>query len=249
MMTLMRRLLLSVALASSLLSAHDADLASRAVSLLEQRCFVCHSAALAQSGLRLTSRESALQGGVRGPAIVAGNASQSRVVQAIRRTGELSMPPGPKLAEAEIATIEKWIADGAAWPKTPSNAPTWWSFQKPVKPVVPGGKDAWVRTTIDAFIAKKLSEEKLKPAREADRRTLIRRACLDLHGLPPTAEQIEKFVHDPAPDAFEKLVDELLASPRYVEKWCRHWLDLARYGDTAGLVHGPVQLHLFRAPV
>src|SRR6266700_5372627 len=111
MRALMCRLLPCVALVASLLSAHDADLASRAVSLLEQRCFVCHGAALAQSGLRLNSRESALQGGVRGPAIVPGNASQSRVVQAIRRTGELSMPPGPKLAEAEIATIEKRSAD------------------------------------------------------------------------------------------------------------------------------------------
>src|SRR5262249_22202339 len=206
----MRRLLPCAALAVSVLSAHDASLASRAVSLLEQRCLVCHGAALAQSGLRLNSRDNALQGGVRGPAIVAANASQSRVVQAIRRTGELSMPPGPKLAEAEIATIERWIAEGAVWPEAPStNTQRWWSFQKPVKPVVPEAKDAWVRTPVDAFIAKKLREEKLKPAREADRRTLIRRAYLDLHGLPPTAEQIEKFANDPAPDAFEKLVDEL----------------------------------------
>src|SRR5882672_9540697 len=119
MRTLMRRLLLCVALAASLLSAHDADLATRAVSLLEQRCFVCHSAALAQSGLRLNSRDNALQGGVRGPAIVAGNASQNRVVQSIRRTGELSMPPGPKLADAEIATPERGNADRAPWPTAP----------------------------------------------------------------------------------------------------------------------------------
>ena len=242
----MCRLLTGVVLAVSLMSAQDADLPSSAVNLLEQRCFVCHCAAVAQSGLRLNSRDNALRGGVRGPAIVAGNASQSRVVQAIRRTGELSMPPGPKLAEAEIATIERWIADGAAWPKAPSHAPTWWSFQKPARPVVPGGKDAWVRTPVDAFIAKKLSEEKLKPAREADRRTLIRRAYLDLHGLPPTAEQIEKFVNDPATDAFEKLVDEVLASPRYGEKWGRHWLDLARYGDMAWFEQDPYLLYAWR---
>ena len=234
-------------LTASLLSAQDADVASRAVGVLEQRCFTCHGANLAQSGLRLNSREAILQGGSRGPAVVAGNAPGSLVVKAIRRTGELSMPPGPKLGDAEIATIEKWIADGATWPKTvQSQAQNWWSFQKPVRPAVPVSKDAWVKTPIDAFIAKKLSEEKLKPAAEADRRTLIRRAYLDLHGLPPTAEQIDKFVSDPAPDAYEKLVDELLASPRYGEKWGRHWLDLARYGDTSGFEQDPYALYAWR---
>src|SRR5436190_10226863 len=106
---------------------------------------MCHGAALAQSGLRLNSRESALQGGVRGAAIVPGNASQSRVVQAIRRTGELSMPPGPKLSEAQIATIERWISGGAVWPaRAASNqGNNWWSFQKPVRPAVPAARDAW----------------------------------------------------------------------------------------------------------
>jgi hypothetical protein len=231
----------------SLLSAQDADVASKAVGVLEERCFTCHGANLAQSGLRLNSREAVLQGGSRGPAVVVGNASGSLVVKAIWRTGELSMPPGPKLPDAEIATIEKWIASGATWPKTvQSQAQNWWSFQKPVRPAVPVSKDAWVKTPIDAFIAKKLSEEKLKPAPEADRRTLIRRAYLDLHGLPPTADQIEKFVNDPAPDAYEKLIDELLASPRYGEKWGRHWLDLARYGDTSGFEQDPYALYAWR---
>jgi mono/diheme cytochrome c family protein len=247
----MRRVLFGLALTASLVSAQDTELASRAVSVLEQRCFGCHGPNLAQSGLRLNSRESALQGGSRGPAIVAGNAAGSRIVQAIQRTGTLSMPPGPKLPDAEIATIEKWIAAGAPWPATiqgPATTTTqaWWSFQKPVRPPVPATNEAWVRTPIDAFIARKLNEEKLKPAAEADRRTLIRRAYLDLHGLPPTAEQIEKFVNDPAPDAYEKLIDELLASPRYGEKWGRHWLDLARYGDTAGFEQDPYALYAWR---
>src|ERR1700694_176265 len=108
----MSRPLLGFVLTASLLCAQDSELASRAVSLLTQRCVVCHGTALAQSGLKLNSREGALQGGVRGPALVPGNASQSRVVQAIRRTGELSMPPGPKLPDAEIATIERWISSG-----------------------------------------------------------------------------------------------------------------------------------------
>ena len=152
-----------------------------------------------------------------------------------------------------ILLLDEWIAAGAAWPKTagsaagaPTTAQLWWSFQKPVRPVVPVNKDPWVRTPVDAFIAQRLTAQKLKPAREADRRTLIRRAYLDLHGLPPTAEQIELFAKDTSPDAYEKLLDSLLASPRYGEKWGRHWLDLARYGDTAGFEQDPYLLYAWR---
>ena len=245
----MRRLVLALVLSACAASAQDAQLAARALGILEQRCQACHGPSLAQSGLRLDSRESALKGGKRGPAIVAGAAAQSRIVQAMRRTGDLIMPPGPKLPDTEIALVERWIAAGAAWPaaataKAPSQS--WWSFVKPVRPPVPTIQDPWVRTPVDAFILQKLSAEKLKPAREADRRTLARRAYYDLHGLPPTSEQIEKFANDPAPDAYEKLIDELLASPRYGEKWGRHWLDLARYGDTAGFEQDPYLLYAWR---
>ncbi|MDQ1471754.1 MAG: hypothetical protein QOJ99_3234, partial [Bryobacterales bacterium] len=248
----MTRLIFIFLAAVSVIPAQDAQLASQAVGILEQRCVACHGASLAQSGLMLNSREAALKGGTRGAAIVPGNASGSRLVQAMRRTGDLSMPPGPKLADSEIATVERWIAGGAAWPTTISGASsqnqsqTWWSFQKPVHPPVPVSSNTWVRTPIDAFIARRLASEKLTPAKEADRRTLIRRAYLDLHGLPPTAEQTAKFVSDPAPDAYEKLIDELLASPRYGEKWGRHWLDLARYGDTAGFEQDPYALYAWR---
>ncbi len=238
-----------LSLTATLLVAQDPDLASRAVAVLEQRCTACHGPALAQSGLSLHSREGALKGGNRGAAIVAGNAAQSPVVQAIRRTGALAMPPGPKLAESEIAVLEKWITAGAAWPKMPASSAksqTWWSFQKPVRPPVPVLTQAWVKTPVDAFILKKLNTEKLKPAREADRPTLIRRAYLDLTGLPPSVEQVEKFVKDSAEDAYEKLVDELLASPRYGEKWGRHWLDLVRYGDTSGFEQDPYMLYAWR---
>ena len=251
----MRWFLPGLILSTSLLSAQDGDLATRAVGLLEQRCFGCHGPNLAQSGLRLNSREAILQGGSRGSAMIAGNAPGSRLVQAVKRTGELSMPPGPKLPDTEIATLEKWIAAGAPWPQNMTSLSSagvssagkdWWAFQKPMRPAVPASKDPWVRTPIDAFVARKLSEEKLKPAPEADRRTLIRRAYLDLHGLPPTAEEIDKFVHDPAPDAYEKLIDKLLDSPRYGEKWGRHWLDLARYGDTSGFEQDPYALYAWR---
>jgi len=245
----MSRLMLAFVLGASVVSAQDTQTASRAIGVLEQRCWSCHGPALSQSGLRLDSREAALHGGNRGPAIVAGNAAQSRVIQAIRRTGQLAMPPGPKLPDVEIAILERWIGAGAVWPGTvTSSAPAqnWWSFTKPVRPQAPALKEAWVRTPIDAFILQKLTAEKLRPARDADRRMLARRAYLDLHGLPPTSEQIEKFANDPAPDAYEKLIDELLASPRYGEKWGRHWLDLARYGDTAGFEQDPYLLYAWR---
>ena len=244
----MSRLLLRLALACGMLSAQESGLADRAVRIIEQRCQICHGPSLAQSGLNLHSREAALKGGRRGPAIVAGNAAQSRLVQAVRRTSEPAMPPGPKLAEAEIATLEQWVAAGAAWPKTAVAKvadQTWWSFRKPLRQAVPAMSE-WARTAVDAFIFKKLTEEKLAPSREANRPTLIRRAYLDLAGLPPTAEQVDKFVNDPAADAYDKLVDELLASPRYGEKWGRHWLDLVRYGDTAGFEQDPYLLYAWR---
>src|SRR5712692_1583391 len=151
----MSRLLLGLVLATCVVRAQDTDVAARGVRILEQRCWVCHGPNLSQSGLRLDSRDAALKGGTRGPAIVAGNAARSRVVQAIRRTEEPHMPPGPKLPDAEIATIENWIAAGAPWPKTATTtstqAPAWWSFRKPARPPVPSLKDPWVRTSIDAF--------------------------------------------------------------------------------------------------
>jgi hypothetical protein len=244
----MNRLLLRFALATGVLSAQDSDLAVRAVKVLEQKCQMCHGPSLAQSGLNLHSRDAALKGGTRGPSIVAGNAAQSRLIQAVRRIGDLAMPPGPKLSESEIATLEQWVAAGAAWPKAPvtSANQSWWSFRKPVRPPVPAIREAWVRTPVDAFILKKLTDEKLAPAREASRAGLIRRAYLDLTGIPPTAEQVDKFVNNPAADAYEKLIDELLASSRYGEKWGRHWLDLVRYGDTAGFEQDPYLLYAWR---
>jgi hypothetical protein len=250
----MVRLLSTLFVTAWVVRAQSADVAARGVKVLEQRCWVCHGANLAQSGLRLDTREAALKGGTRGPALVPGEAAQSRIVQAVRRTGDLAMPPGPKLADPEIAAIEAWVAAGAAWPRTApstsSQTPEWWSFRKPARPRVPASQDPgvrnWVRNPVDAFIAEKLGVQKLKPAKEADRRTLVRRAYLDLHGLPPSAQQVEAFVANPAADAYEKLIDELLASPRYGEKWGRHWLDLARYGDTAGFEQDPYLLYAWR---
>src|SRR6185295_9190479 len=139
-----------------------------------------------------------------------------------------------------------WIDSGAAWPDKMTAAPKsqWWAFQKPKRPVVPVAGSA--SNPIDAFLLAKLESKSLKPAGEADRVTLARRAYYDLHGLPPTAEQVQKFVNDKSPEAYGKMIDELLASPRYGEKWGRHWLDLVRYGDTSGFEQDPYNLEAWR---
>ncbi|MDX1983502.1 MAG: PSD1 and planctomycete cytochrome C domain-containing protein [Bryobacteraceae bacterium] len=216
-------------------SAADST-AERALAILRDNCQQCHTKALAMSGLDLTARPAMLQGGSRGPAVIPGNASQSRLMEAVERKGKLAMPPTRALAEADAALLRKWIEEGAAWPGSAVSRPvvTWWSFQKVVRPAVPRSGNAWARNEIDEFILEKLSANKLKPSAPAGRATLARRVYLDLWGLPPTAAQIREFVDDPSPEAWPKLVNRLLDSPHYGEKWGRHWLDLVRYSDTAG---------------
>ncbi len=198
------------------------------------------------SGLRLNSREALLKGGKRGPAVQPGDAAKSRLFQAITNAVQPAMPPGKTLAAEEIAALKEWIDGGAKWPEQLTAAPKtqWWAFQKPKHPTVPAIQGA--SNPIDAFILAKLPSKSLTPAPEADRFTLIRRAYYDLHGLPPTAEQVRTFVNDPAPDAYGKMIDSLLASPRYGEKWGRHWLDLVRYGDTSGFEQDPYNLEAWR---
>ena len=214
-------------------------MAQRATSVLRENCLQCHSEATSLSGLKLTSRELLLKGGTRGPSVIPGNASTSLLFHAVNHTGKLSMPPGKKLRAEDIAVLRKWIEAGAAWPEDgtgPDTVPasTWWAFQKLESPAVPTFADSWARTPIDAFVLQKLKAQGLRPAAEADPATLVRRVYLDLHGLPPTAEQVRAFVNDTAPDAYQRLIDRLLESPHYGEKWGRHWLDLVRYSDTAG---------------
>jgi hypothetical protein len=199
--------------------------AARAV--LEKRCLSCHGQAQT-SGLDLRSAESAKKGGKRGPALVPGRAAESLLMRAVLREGDLKMPPGGPLPADEIALLRAWIDAGASWPKTGVGEPEWWSFRKVVRPPAPAGNP------IDGFILRALAEKKLKPLPAADKRTLIRRAYLDLHGLPPEPAEVDAFVKNEAPDAYEKLIDRLLASPRYGERWGRHWLDVVRYADTGG---------------
>jgi hypothetical protein len=195
-------------------------------------------------GLQLDSREHFVKGGKSGPIVVPGDPDASHLVKALRYDADPKMPPTGKLPAAQIAAVEAWVKGGAVWPqneKTVSKTPPYkitaeqrafWSFQ-PVKagpaPDVKGSK--WARTEIDRFIAAKLEVRGLHPVRPADRRTLIRRASYDLTGLPPTAEEVDAFEQDRAPDAFAKVVDRLLASRRYGERWGRLWLDVARYSD------------------
>jgi hypothetical protein len=212
-----------------------------------ERCYKCHSAASekVKGGLLLDTKEGLLKGGDSGPAIVPGDPEKSILIKAIRQTDELRMPVKEKLPEDQIADFIAWVKMGAPDPRLQKSVPVsshpvpsltearrFWAFQPPREVFPPIVRTVWGRTPIDNFILAKLEEKKMTPAPEADRRILLRRITVDLSGLPPTAEETDAFLHDDAPDAYEKVVDRLLASPRYGERWGRHWLDVARYADT-----------------
>ena len=221
------------------------ELPSQALSLLQRRCLQCHNESTAMSGLQLLTREQLLKGGTRGPAIKPGDASASLLFQAVTQSGKLVMPPTGKLSEDETRILGSWIDQGAAWPTSTKQEvhSDWWAFCKPLRPKIPGAAGAH---PVDAFLMEKLRAAHIEPAPEADRLTLLRRACFDLHGLPPTPDQVRTFLNDTAPGAWERLIDSLLASPRYGEKWGRHWLDLVRYGDTSGFEQDPYTLEAWR---
>ncbi|MBI1358471.1 MAG: DUF1553 domain-containing protein [Acidobacteria bacterium] len=217
--------------------------------VLHTRCLQCHNADTAMSELRLDSRDGALAGGKRGAAVVPGSPDSSLLFRAVSHQAEPHMPPTGKLDAAEIAVLRDWIAAGAKWDAAAiSAAPRseWWAFQAPEAPAVP--EVAGVSHPVDAFVAAKLAEQGLQPAPPADRRTLIRRATFDLHGLPASYDETKAFESDPAGDdeAWKALVEKLLASERYGEKWGRHWLDLVRYGDTSGFEQDPYNLEAWR---
>ncbi len=207
--------------------------------VLAQQCFVCHTNSKS-GGLRLDSKEDILKGGKTGPAIVPGDPDKSLLISAIKHAGPLQMPKNAvKLTDAQIEDFTKWVKDGAYWPaaanltmKINDKQKQFWSYQ-PLKPgPVPVVKDtAWPATDIDKFVLAKLEKEGLKPAPTADRRTLLRRVTYDLTGLQPTVEEVKAFEADKSPNAWEKVVDRLLASPRYGEMWARHWMDVVRYGE------------------
>lgn len=217
--------------------------------VLAENCYHCHSekSEKLKGNLLLDSREGMLKGGETGPAVVPGDIDKSLLIKAVRYTDkDLQMPPkDKKLASEQIADLEAWVKMGAPAPAREANAisereakfKTHWAFQPIHNPEIPKVKSQdWVANPIDAFVQQKLENKGWQHSKAADRRTLIRRATFDLHGLPPTPEEVEAFVNDPAPNAYEQLIDRLLASSRYGERWARHWLDVARYSDTKGYV-------------
>ncbi len=229
--------------------------------LLAKHCYECHSRVKGKSkgGLQLDSAAALLTGGANGPAIIPGNPEASRLIKAVHYTDpDLQMPPKRKLAAEEIAALEQWIKMGAPAPDAFAGAASataidlekrkqQWAFQPLQRPPLPQVKDArWIRSPLDRFILARLEQQRLKPSPPADRRLLLRRLTFDLHGLPPTPEETQAFLADQDPQAYEKLVDRLLDSPRYGERWARHWLDIAHYADTHGFERDQLRPNAWR---
>ncbi|HKQ90260.1 MAG TPA: DUF1553 domain-containing protein [Blastocatellia bacterium] len=212
--------------------------------IFARSCYQCHGAKKAMGQLRLDGKESALKGGLSGAAIIPGDGKQSLLVKRILGEGaEARMPMGgAPLTPAQIALIRRWIDEGADWPeneqsaiRNPQSAIKHWAYVKPVRLALPRVKNqSWVRNPIDAFILARLEKEGLRPSPEADKASLLRRVYLDVIGLPPSVKVVDEFLADTSPDAYEKVVDRLLASERYGERWARPWLDLGRYADSNG---------------
>jgi hypothetical protein len=234
-----RRAALVLLLAGCRLSAQT-PFTREIAPILAKNCLSCHNTSQPMSQLDLSSRAAAIKGGQKsGPAIIPGDAAKSPLYRRLTGQDQPAMPLGSRLSDGDIKTIRDWIESGAVWEERVSTAPApakrssdWWAFHAPVRHDPPG-----VGNPIDAFVLKTLEEKKLERAPKADRRTLIRRLYLDMLGLLPPNEEVEAFVNDPSPDAWEKRVDQALASPHYGERWGRHWLDVARYADSWGHIH------------
>ncbi len=251
--------MLSRWLAALLLLAGTASLASAQVDyvrdvkpILAKHCYRCHGASQQKGGLRADTVAFMKEGGDTGASLTPGDSRASILVQVLLGTHEdISQMPykKPALADADIAAIRAWIDAGAAAPvnEVPDKA-VHWSFVAPVRPDVPAvARRDWSRTVVDRFILARLEKEKIAPAPEADRATLLRRVSLDLTGLPPTPAELAAFLADRAPEAYERAVDRLLASPHYGERWARLWLDVARYADSNGYsIDAPRQMWKYR---
>jgi hypothetical protein len=220
-----------------------------AVRPILRRCVACHGGAEPTGGLDLTTRANALKGGDSGPALQPNDAPKSLL---FGKVSSRKMPPKKPLSDAEVDVLRRWIDDGAVWDGVVrsaerADAADWWSLQKLTRPEPPAVKNKdWVRNPIDAFVLARLEERGLKPTAPADRVTLIRRVTYDLTGLPPTPDEIDAFVKDDAADAYEKVVDRLLASPHYGERWGRHWLDVARFSESDGFERDKLRDHSWR---
>jgi cytochrome c553 len=240
-------LMLQSRLAAQDRTSADEFFEMRVRPVLAKSCFACHSETQL-GGLRVDSREALLKGGKRGPAIVAGQSKESLLIRAVRHVDEtLKMPMGgDKLKDQEIGDLESWIQMGAPWPeaKPSTNRRTgeqyfikaeqreFWAFQSVRKPPLPKVKNAaWCRTPVDFFVLSQLEARGLRPAPATDKRTWLRRVTYDLIGLPPTPDELRLFLKDTSRQAYAKVVDRLLSSPHYGERWARYWLDIVRYSD------------------
>jgi hypothetical protein len=234
-------------LPAPILSEQDQYFETKVRPLLIAKCFACHSAQHTggpAGGLGLDSRNGVMKGGLDGAVIDVAHPEASRLLTAVHYTDtRLKMPPSGQLEPAELAVLEQWVRDGVAWPASQHTILTstvtdkdrsWWAYQKPVAPPIPTTTSKWAYNDIDRFVLAKLDEQHLTPVRDADKRTLIRRVTFDVTGLPPTPAEIAAFLADKSPDAYTKLVDRLLASKAYGERWGRIWLDVVRYSDTSG---------------
>ena len=223
----------------------SADLYQKTIQpILSANCLACHNAKGKQGGLDLSTREALLKGSEHGKVVVLGNANESQLYKVVAHISDPGMPfKGKKLPDASIAAISEWIKAGVPYGDAAATtevsiaaeAAKHWAFRVPVRPQIPAVKDPrWSRNPIDAFIAAEHTKRGITPLGETDKRTLIRRVYLDLIGLPPTPEEIRQFETDKSATAYDKIVDRLLASPRYGERWGRHWLDIWRYSDWYG---------------
>jgi hypothetical protein len=229
--------------------------------LLVAHCYTCHSADTnSRGGLRVDDRNGLLVGGGRGAAVIPGKPEESLLIKAVTRAGDLKMPPERPLSADDIAILQRWVREGAPWTKVESVSSdkqitadypklrkehwAWQPLRKPQVPLIPSS--GWPRDDIDRFLLARLQEKGIKPVHEADRLALIRRATFDLTGLPPTLAEIDAFLGDHSATAFEKVVDRLLASPSFGERWARHWLDVARYGESTGSARNLPYPHAWR---
>jgi len=232
-------------------SAEDVEFFEKNVRpIFAAKCQMCHSAQMQTAELDLSSAEGFVRGGASGPIVNHEQPVESSLLKVISYDEKLKMPPMAKLADAEIAALKEWVDRGAPWPGAEkveviekkadqvaftAEQKAYWAFQPIADPAPPAVKDAdWPQSPIDQFILAKIEEKGLEPAEPADKAVLLRRVSYDLTGLPPTPAEVEAFLADESPEAFEKVVDRLLASPRYGERWGRHWLDVARYADSTG---------------
>src|SRR5438105_571717 len=221
-------------------AAAEVDYVRDIKPILRAHCYPCHGALRQKSKLRLDTAAFMRQGGRRGPAVVPGKSSESVLLDAVTSHDMPRMPPeaeGKPLTDAQIASLKQWIDQGSKAPNepVPEDPRKHWAFQRPIRSALPRvNNGSWVRNPIDAFIAAEHGKHGVQASPPAAKETLLRRVYLDLIGLPPTRQELHAFLADGADDAFEKVVDRLLASPQYGERWARHWMDVWRYSDWYG---------------